>query len=258
MARSAAAKKVAKAASTGGGGAKVANERSYLFPAAMALVVVLGIFMIFVARGERSDNAPRGAPEARLDHWHSAYQIYQCGEIVPTVYPDDSVEDLTGIHSHGDGLLHIHPFISAVSGQFATLGVFFDEGEWELTDSSIELPSGTIIRESDFSCGGEDGEPAEIRVLRWNSVDAETALVFTEDLAKVGLSQNGQLFTFAIVDPSTDSADIPRPDDAFLRTYLGIPENNQPEVPGAEVTTPAPTTAPATTSAPATTTADDS
>jgi len=121
MARSAAAKKVAKAASAGAGGKGAHAERSFLFPMAMVLVVALGVVLIFVARDQRTEIAPRGAP-LLSDHWHSTFNLYVCDEISPTTYPNDSEQDLTGLHTHGDGLIHIHPFVSTVSAQYATIG----------------------------------------------------------------------------------------------------------------------------------------
>ena len=227
MARSAAAKKVAKAASTGAGGKGAQTERNFLFPAAIALVVVLGVVLIFVARDRRADDAPRGAPTLQ-DHWHSAYNIYVCDEISPTSYPNDSANDETGLHTHGDGLIHIHPFVSTVSAQFATVGAFMDETEVEFDDETLTLPNGTVLRESEFSCGGEGAANAELRILKWNTLAAETPIVFTENLADVRFNEDGQLFVFAMVDPETDDEDIPRPDDSFLRQYLGLPPEQQP------------------------------
>ncbi|MDG1489018.1 MAG: hypothetical protein P8R36_01905, partial [Actinomycetota bacterium] len=111
MARSAAAKKVAKAASTGAGGKGALSDRNFLFPGAMVLVALLGIILIFVARDQRYDLAPQGDPTT-ANHWHSAYSVYVCDEISPSVYVNDSDDDRTGIHTHGDGLIHIHPFLS--------------------------------------------------------------------------------------------------------------------------------------------------
>ena len=181
-----------------------------------------------MARDQRSENAPRGAPTLQ-DHWHSAYNVYVCDTVSPTAYPDDSGEDLTGIHSHGDGLIHIHPFVSTVSAQFATLGAYFREIEVEFNDSTIGLPNGTVLSEDDFTCGeGDDAVPAEVRVLKWNTLAAETPIVFTENLEDVRLNENGQLFVFAIGDSSTDDDDIPRPDDAFLREWIGRPVEERP------------------------------
>lgn len=66
---------------------------------------------VSIPRAVDSDQAPYGHP-GLADHWHSAYSIYVCDEISPWVYFDDSGQDTTGIHSHGDGLIHIHPFVT--------------------------------------------------------------------------------------------------------------------------------------------------
>ena len=120
MARSAAAKKVAKAASTGAGGKGAGSERNILFPAAMTLVALLGVVLVFVARDQRSDLAPAGDPGLE-DHWHTAYNIFVCDEVIPTVFTNDSEDDRTGIHTHGDGLIHIHPFVLIMLEAYYTI-----------------------------------------------------------------------------------------------------------------------------------------
>ncbi|MEE2680705.1 MAG: hypothetical protein VX816_03570 [Actinomycetota bacterium] len=224
MARSAAAKKVAKAASTGAGGKGAGGERKILFPAAMTLVALLGVVLILVARNQRADLAPAGDPTLD-DHWHTAYGIYVCDELSPVVFRNDSSDDRTGIHTHGDGLIHIHPFVSNVTGQYATLGAFFNENQTTFSDSEFELPSGFVISESDFQCGEES---VEIRVLKWNTLAAEKPAVFTENLGDVRLNENGQLLMFAVVAEDTNDSEIPRPDDVYLRQYLGLTDEQQP------------------------------
>jgi len=224
MARSAAAKKVAKAASTGAGGKGAGSERNILFPAAMTLVALLGVVLVFIARDQRSDLAPAGDPGLE-DHWHTAYNIFVCDEVVPTYFANDSEDDRTGIHTHGDGLIHIHPFVSTVTGQYATLGAFFNENQTAFDDDTFELPDGNVVSEADFNCGGEN---TEIRVLKWNQLTAEKPVVFTEDLRDIRLNEDGQLVMFAIVDSETDNSEIPRPDDSYLREYLGLSAELQP------------------------------
>lgn len=224
MARSAAAKKVAKAASTGAGGKGVRGDRNILFPAAMILVALLGVALVFVARNQRSDLAPAGDPSLD-DHWHSAYGVYVCDELSPAVFKNDSADNRTGIHTHGDGLIHIHPFVSTVTGQYATLGAFFNENQTVLDDSTFELPSKVVLSENDFEC---DGESVEVRVLKWNMLSAEKPVAFTENLRDVRLNENGQLWMFAVVAEGMDDSEIPRPDDTYLRQYLGLSEEQQP------------------------------
>ena len=206
-----------------------------LFPAAMLLVVLVGVALILVARNERAENAPAGPPRLG-DHWHSLYAIYDCDDFITDVYPND-VEDFTGIHTHGDALIHIHPFTTTVTGQFATVGAFMREIEVEFDDSKIELPDGSYLDESDDGCAAPDpdgddldlGEPgAELRILRWETLAAEKPLAFDEGLRDVRFLSDGQIFVFAYVHPSMDDADIPRPDDSFLRAYLNLPPEDQP------------------------------
>ena len=203
----------------------------------MLLVVALGVVLILVARSERASNAPAGPPRLG-DHWHSLYAIYDCDDFILDVYPND-VDDNSGIHTHGDGLIHIHPFHTGVTGQFATVGAFMREIEFEFDDSKIELPDPdrTVLDESGPGCASPDPESddpaiaepgAELRVLRWETLQAEKALAFTEDLHDVRFLGDGQIFVFAFVHPSVDSADIPRPDDDFLRAYLNLPPEDQP------------------------------
>jgi len=201
----------------------------------MLLVVALGVVLILFARIQRAENAPAGPPRIG-DHWHSLYAIYDCDDFILDLYPND-VDDLTGIHTHGDGLIHIHPFVSTVTGQFATVGAFMREIEFELTDSSIELPDGTILDESGEGCASPDpdsddpsvAEPgAELRIMRWETLQAEKALAFTDNLRDVRFLDDGQIFVFAFVHPSVDNADVPRPDDNFLRSYLNLPPEDQP------------------------------
>ena len=92
-------------------------------------------------------------------------------------------------------------------------------------DSSFELPNNFIISEDEYEC---DGKSAEIRVLKWNTLAAEKPVVFTENLRDVRLNENGQLFMFAVVAEGMDDSEIPRPDDAYLRQYLGLSEEQRP------------------------------
>ncbi len=67
------------------------------------------------------------------DHWHANYTISLCGEKQPD-FPQS--EDI-GIHTHGDGVIHIHPHTQDQTGQNANLGRFFQSLEKKF--SEIEL-----------------------------------------------------------------------------------------------------------------------
>jgi hypothetical protein len=119
--------------------------------AAAALVVVAGIALIVISRDDSADAAPQ-----KGDHWHAALGVNVCGEWIPNA---PEFEDAEGIHTHGDGLIHIHPFLSRASGENATVGLYLKLGGWEASSDSFSLWDGET-HESGDEC---DGEPATVR-----------------------------------------------------------------------------------------------
>ena len=74
------------------------------------------VLLALVLAGCGSDSTSTGAdpsttqpPKAPVvgDHWHVAVGFSRCGEALPE--PSDDAEDRHGIHTHGDGLIHLHP-----------------------------------------------------------------------------------------------------------------------------------------------------
>src|SRR5262245_16290911 len=131
MGKASSSKKVARAARAGGKGTRSGQRRSLLFPATITIVCVLGISLIAYARTQ--DEADALEP-GLTDHWHAAYGINICGTFEP---PFTNDADPNGIHTHGDGAIHIHPGAAqqvARAGDDATLGVFMSAAGAELTD----------------------------------------------------------------------------------------------------------------------------
>src|SRR4051812_17381876 len=160
MGKASSAKKVARAARAGGS-RKSGQRRPLGFPIAILGVVVVGLVLVLFARDRRNANA---FPRANADHVHSAYDTYVCVQdtatppasttTAPAGEPSDSTttsttaptsttvaapgdvpgrflapftdatQDALGIHTHGDGLIHIHPFTDSAAGRKATLGIF--------------------------------------------------------------------------------------------------------------------------------------
>jgi len=86
-------------------------QRGLVFPIAIVLVAALGLVLIFYARNENQASAAT-APIANQDHWHAAYGVYICDKFIDSFQhgADPNAADPLGIHSHGDGVIHIHPF----------------------------------------------------------------------------------------------------------------------------------------------------
>ena len=220
----------------------------------MALVVVLGTAGIVYSRDQRQPDNTRplaAGPGRAGDHWHAAIGFYVCDAFAPS--PPDTGQDPLGIHSHGDGVVHIHPFSSQSSGRRATLGVFFDTVAVEASESRLELP-GQDARRNGQKCGERD---AQIRTRVWDSRDPADQGRIVEGDPKDIRPTDGMLITIAFVP---EGVDIPRPPTADNLDRLtdvdppaGATTTTSTVVAG-DPAEPSTTTAPSTTLAPTTTT----
>lgn len=155
-------KKVARAASTGGGRTS-RGARPWGWYLSMTLVVVLGTLVIVTSRSDRQaasnplkSEKPRPPSQSRNfggDHWHAAYGVYICDKFLPAIQSDN---DPKGIHTHNDGVIHIHPFTRAVSGRKATFGVFAETVGLSISEDHIEINDKRYSNGD--KCGKEEGE----------------------------------------------------------------------------------------------------
>ncbi len=115
------------------------------FYGAITLVVVAGVVGIVALRPTNAGVHPLPADPATglpTDHWHAALGVDVCGEWLA---PPDEFETppgsfaKTGIHTHGDGYIHVHPFFRSESGNKATLGRFLANGGWTAAEDELTL-----------------------------------------------------------------------------------------------------------------------
>jgi len=274
VASSSSAKKVAKLASRGKG-KRVRFQGGSVFPIAVVAIVVLGLLAIVYGRQSRPSDGS-GAPTT-TDHWHQAFGIYICDTFQPklTGTKEETTVDstgqtvlvneafsLTGIHSHGDGIIHYHPNSTRSTGNRAKLGVFLDVYDIKLTDTTLEMPAdqgGEKWSTKDTKCDGKD---TELKVRVWDQFDNPDEFhdVVT-DFNNIRITNDGQVFVIALVPKG---ADVPLPDWAAELPTLGASDSGVVTATtttvaggatGASTTTAAvaPAVAP-TTTAPATTT----
>lgn len=90
------------------------------------------------------------------DHWHAAYRIVLCGEEQPPLPVSPG-----NVHTHGDGLIHVHPQTAAETGANANLERFFAASGVVIGKDYIQLPGGRLYRNGD-PC--TDGQPGTLRV----------------------------------------------------------------------------------------------
>jgi len=225
-----AARKVAKAAATAG-----QRDRSFAsrlgFPVLVGAICIVGLLVVGFARSQREALA---RPVENLDHWHAVYGVYSCnapGEGDQKYLPAfQSTQSDTGIHSHGDGLMHIHPFVSAASGDSAQLRHWITEMNIEITPERI-LVNNIYDPREELIAGEEcaDGTgTAEIKLLHWDfdfqaqADDRPDPEVITEDFGLVNFEHDREVYVFAYVSEDTDLADIPIPSAERFNTLNNV------------------------------------
>jgi len=198
------------------------------YGAALACIVAAGVAGIALSAGA-SDTPPlAGVNPATGDfynHWHEALGVNICGEWLgaPATFEDVAGQPgvRSGLHTHGDGFIHIHPFAAADAGKNATLGRFFHNGGWGLSEDSLDLwegpaanPTKTAWSNGDkcpagspaagrkgevkwsVDCVNRDGNPADYKLEDLNVV----AVAFLPKAEKIGVPPN------AFETPAADSA----------------------------------------------------
>jgi hypothetical protein len=252
MGKASSSKKVARAARAGGRSAGT-RQRNLLFPGVIGLIVILGTALIAYAANDWKSQTDI-APVVNEDHWHAAIGIDICDEFQPATA---EFESPIGIHTHGDGVIHIHPFSSGGAGENATLGAYLEAAGIELTDTTLKIGD-QEWKEGEDKCGNED---AELVVAQWKDVQStdEKPALIRRDFNDIRFRENGEGYTIAFVPEGT--TDIPKPESAGQLAELGAADDaTATSVPGDATTTTAPgdttTTAPGetTTTAPADTT----
>jgi hypothetical protein len=217
MGRASSGKKVARAAGTGGG--RTARGRQpWAWYTGLTAVILIGSLLVYTSRSERQDKLSAGsavAPSAaNKDHWHAAYGVYICGVFQP---PVTNERDPLGIHTHGDGVIHIHPFGNAASGRNAVLGKFADAAQFTLKSGEIKLPGGKRYKDGD-KC---EGKPGVLQVRR-------DGKLVPGDPRKVRFLKDRSLITIAFVPKGTKIPDPPSASE--LDQLTDVPQSQQPQV----------------------------
>jgi hypothetical protein len=132
------------------------------FAAVIGVIALLGIVGILASKG--GDSAGAGAGPDIGEHHHAALGINICGQWAPNT---PQYESAKGIHSHGDGFIHMHPYSRAGANENATVGLFLFQAEQKVTNDSIAL-GGQSLKNGD-ECKNLDNKPGK---LRW-SVNGE-------------------------------------------------------------------------------------
>lgn len=195
MGKASSSKKVARAARAGGRTTK-GPKRQIGYPIGIGLIVILGVLAVLFARGDNKASAT--ASPAVGEHWHAAYGIYVCDAFLPPL--TDVVSDTTGLHTHGDGIAHIHPFNSGSAGKNATLA------NWGKTTGISFSSNGFTTNGTTYDNGYDcNGQPATVSLYVWSADDLTAApkVVTTADIGKFTFDRNKLAITLAVVPDGT-------------------------------------------------------
>ncbi len=261
MGKASSAKKVARAATTGGGRTSQ-GARPWGWYSALAVVVIVGAFLVVSSRNERlsadnpatADKPRAAAPDRNFpgDHWHAAYGIYVCDRFAPDIQTE---RDPSGIHTHNDGIIHIHPFTRAVSGSKATFGVFAETVGLSVSDD--ELKVGNKTYKNGDKCGDEEGRlrvllngkerPGDPKDIRLQDRD-QLVIAFAPDDAKVPenppSAPNLDNLNDVEGSPGATSSTTQAPNPEGTTPPPGEPSAPVPSGAEPSTTAPAPTSAP--------------
>ncbi len=206
------------------------------FPAVVVLIILIGIAVVAIARTQRDEEARPGLS----DHWHSAYTVWDCtdgggahqpifeGRRNPQGYPYDP----EGIHSHADGVIHIHPFTANATGNDAVMGKFFESMFVRMDENAITATEFGVISAVDAVC---DGQPAVMQIVRWSNaltaIASEPDERIYSDFDSVRFKKDGEAFTIAL---APRDAVVPLP--PTINKLLGVSPSlvadlSQPEGP---------------------------
>jgi hypothetical protein len=148
----------------------------------MGVVVVAAGVAGFRAAGKEAV-ASSARPRVNLDHWHTAYGVFVCDD---WVRPVASMSDPFGIHSHRDGVIHVHPFTLRGAGSRATLGAWAGVIGADVSSTRLHWPTGGTFVDAVDGDTRLCGTPGRLHYL----VDGTE---ITTDPSRIRLTDRGRI-----------------------------------------------------------------
>ncbi|NNN18335.1 MAG: hypothetical protein HKL84_00605 [Acidimicrobiaceae bacterium] len=198
---------MARAAATGGGRTS-RGEIPLGFYSALALISIVGVFLVGYSRYELQHPVSKPVVHPVIgDNWNFSFGIYDCSSFVPNL-PALAASSKSSFSTSGNGIVNLSPKVSADEGTGATLGKFSSSFKGvKFTSSSITIPSKGTIK-AGASC---NGKPTQLETAVWSSILATSPKIYTGDPSKVVISSNDELITVGLVPKG---ASLPKPPSA--------------------------------------------
>jgi hypothetical protein len=211
MARQDAGKWVARAGATGGGRTYRARV-PYRWYSGLALIVVLGVFLVAYSRYERLHPAQPIQPTTST-HWAAGVVFDLCGKTQLTLPASPVAQQATlGLYSSGSGVIQIQPKSSADTGTNATLGRFTSQySGLTLTATSVGLSKQHVYTDGSACPSGtpDAGKVGQIQAKIIPPPQSNASpTTQTGDVRSVRFTTNGEIVVVAFL-PS--GASVPAP-----------------------------------------------
>src|SRR6267378_3849256 len=129
------------------------------FMVVVAVIFVLGVALIALAKNDSTSSAKGPGPKIN-DHWHATIGVNLCGTWQANL---PQYESSTGLHSHGDGFMHMHPFSAAGAGSNANVGLFYSQAGDKVSASQVKFAKQTY--KYGDNCDNLDKKPG---LVRWS------------------------------------------------------------------------------------------
>jgi hypothetical protein len=211
MGKASSTKKVARAASTGGG--RSHRRVPWTYYSLIAIIAILGVLLTWSSRDRRLSQVNAAgtnvAPTVGTV-WHEGFAIYVCGQFLPPIASNKSPE---GIHTQtpGNGIITIAPTVKSSAGKNAKLGKFASAVGMTLNSAELQVPGGKVYLDGD-SCEGKAGH---VYVKQFNDVGDKSGKLYN--------GAKGQL-------PKLDPRDVPLVDQDLL-TIAFVPASAAANIP---------------------------
>jgi len=136
-----------------------ARRTSTGFMAFVVVIFVVGVALIVMAKDtSRSASSTKSLGVKQGDHWHAVVGVNVCGTWQANLPANEAA---TGVHSHGDGYMHIHPRSAAGAGRNANVGLFYKQAGDKITATGLKLAKQTY--QNGDTCKNLDNKPGLIR-----------------------------------------------------------------------------------------------
>jgi hypothetical protein len=208
MARQDAGRWVARAGATGGGRTYRARV-PYRWYSGLALIVIVGVFLVVYSRYENMHPAasPASVAPTTSDHWVAGLDFDLCGvsQQVLSASSNATTGDL-GLYSGGDGVIQIQPKTSADSGVNATVGRFSSQFPGlTLTADSVGLPKKKVYKNGTACPAGtpDAGKTGVLSAYIYPTATSTTPTQQSGDVRQVRFTQNLEIVTLAFVPSGT-------------------------------------------------------